>query len=87
MEGKFCDRRPFCAESDKTVVVTNCGRLWLYWRKDQLSTCLAGQAVHLARQLHGLRSRLYGVGGENFAVPGKPFRPKMLAMWSGPDNF
>ena len=30
---------------DKTLVVTNCGRLCLYRRKIDLSTCLAGQAV------------------------------------------
>ena len=30
---------------DKTVVVTNCGRLCLYPKKINLSTCLAGQAV------------------------------------------
>ncbi|MBV8571924.1 MAG: hypothetical protein JO319_15005, partial [Acidobacteriaceae bacterium] len=26
-------------------IVTNCGRLWLYRKKINLSTCLAGQAV------------------------------------------
>ena len=31
--------------NDKTVVVTNCGRLCLYRKKINLSTCLAGQAV------------------------------------------
>jgi hypothetical protein len=30
---------------DKTVAVTNCGRLCLYRKKINLSTCLAGQAV------------------------------------------
>jgi transposase InsO family protein len=30
---------------DKTLVVTNCGRLCLYRKKINLSTCLAGQAV------------------------------------------
>ena len=30
---------------DKTVVVTHCGRLCLYRKKINLSTCLAGQAV------------------------------------------
>src|ERR1700691_6117522 len=30
---------------DKTVVITNCGRLCLYCKKINLSTCLAGQAV------------------------------------------
>ena len=30
---------------DKTVIVTNCGRLCLYRKKINLSTCLAGQAV------------------------------------------
>jgi hypothetical protein len=30
---------------EKTVVVTNCGRLCLYRKKINLSTCLAGQAV------------------------------------------
>ena len=30
---------------DKTVVVTNCGRLCLYRKKINLSVCLAGQAV------------------------------------------
>src|SRR5579885_899051 len=31
--------------ADRTVVVTNCGRLCLYRKKINLSTCLAGQAV------------------------------------------
>src|ERR1700757_489815 len=52
---------------DKTVVVTNCGRLCLYRKKINLSTCLAGQAVGVKEvdeglwlcQLYGLRSRLY----------------------------
>ncbi len=30
---------------DKTVVITNCGRLCLYRKKINLSTCLAGQVV------------------------------------------
>jgi len=30
---------------DKTVVITNCGRLCLYRKTINLSTCLAGQAV------------------------------------------
>jgi hypothetical protein len=36
---------------DKTVVVTNCGRLCLYRKKINLSTCLAGQSAPLQRRL------------------------------------
>jgi hypothetical protein len=36
---------PYYPFHDKTAVVTNCGRLRLYRKKINLSTCLAGQAV------------------------------------------
>jgi hypothetical protein len=36
---------PYYPFHDKTVVVTNCGRLCLYRKKINLSTSLAGQAV------------------------------------------
>ena len=39
---------------DKTVVVTNCGRLCLYRKKINLSTCLAGQAVGIKEVDHGI---------------------------------
>jgi len=53
---------PYYPFHDKTVVVTNCGRLCLYRKKINLSTSLAGQAVgikegrrrYLARQLYEL---------------------------------
>jgi hypothetical protein len=34
---------------DKTVVITNCGRLCLYRKKINLSTCLAGQPVGIKK--------------------------------------
>ena len=39
---------------DKTVVVTNCGRLCLYRKKIKLSTCLAGQAVGIKEVDNGI---------------------------------
>jgi transposase InsO family protein len=39
---------------DKTVVVTNCGRLCLYRKKINLSTCLAGQAVGIKEVEDGI---------------------------------
>src|SRR5208282_6175117 len=61
---------------DKTVVVTNCGRLCLYRKKINLSTCLAGQAVGVKEVDDGiwlvsfiLRSRSYRSGGESSAAP------------------
>ena len=39
---------------DKTMVVTNCGRLCLYRKKINLSTCLAGQAVGIKEVEDGI---------------------------------
>jgi len=39
---------------DKTVVVTRCGRLCLYRKKINLSTCLAGQAVGITEVEDGI---------------------------------
>ncbi len=39
---------------DKTVVVTHCGRLCLYRKKINLSTCLAGQAVGIKEVDEGI---------------------------------
>jgi transposase InsO family protein len=39
---------------DKTLVVTNCGRLCLYRKKINLSTCLAGQAVGIKEVEDGI---------------------------------
>ena len=39
---------------DKTIVVTNCGRLCLYRKKINLSTCLAGQAVGIKEVEDGI---------------------------------
>jgi len=39
---------------NKTVVVTNCGRLCLYRKKINLSTCLAGQAVGIKEVDEGI---------------------------------
>jgi transposase InsO family protein len=39
---------------DKTVVVTNCGRLCLHRKKINLSTCLAGQAVGIKEVDNGI---------------------------------
>src|SRR5579885_991299 len=38
---------------------------------------------YLAGQFYGLRSRLYRPGGENFAAPGKPLRPKSVTYVLG----
>jgi hypothetical protein len=39
---------------DKTVVVTNCGRLCLYRKKINLSSCLAGQALGIKEVEDGI---------------------------------
>ncbi len=39
---------------DKTVVVANCGRLCLYRKKINVSTCLAGQAVGIKEVADGI---------------------------------
>jgi hypothetical protein len=39
---------------DQTVLVTSCGRLCLYRKKINLSTCLAGQAVGVKEVDHGI---------------------------------
>jgi hypothetical protein len=55
-------RAPVCRTArfhDKTVLVTCCGRICLHVR---------GRRRHVARQLYGLRSRLYRSGGKNFAA-------------------
>jgi transposase InsO family protein len=39
---------------DKTVVITNCGRLCLHRKKINLSTCLAGQAVGIKEVDNGI---------------------------------
>jgi transposase InsO family protein len=40
--------------NDKTVIVTDCGRLCRYRKKINLSTCLAGQAVGIKEVEHGI---------------------------------
>lgn len=73
---------------DKTVVVTNCGRLCLYRKKINLSTCLAGQAVGIKEVDDGiwLVSFLeYDLGyvdlEEKTLQPlENPFGPKLLPM-------
>jgi hypothetical protein len=72
-------------------MVTSCGRLCLYRKKINLSVCLAGQVVgikevddgSLARQLHGLRSRLYRSGGKNSAAPQQSLRAKSVTYVLG----
>jgi hypothetical protein len=76
---------------DKTVIVTSCGRLYLFRKKINLSTSLAGQAVgikevrpgYLVGQLYGLRFRLYRSGGENSATSRESFRPESVTYVLG----
>src|SRR5579885_2173111 len=73
---------------DKTVVVTNCGRLCLYRKKINLSTCLAGQAVGVKEVDDGIwlvRFMDYDLGyvdlEEKTLQPlPNPFGPKLLPM-------
>ena len=73
---------------DKTVVVTNCGRLCLYRKKINLSTCLAGQAVGVKEVDDGIwlvSFMEYDLGyvdlEEKTLQPlDTPFRPKVLPM-------
>src|ERR1700722_20219066 len=78
-------RYPF---HDKTVVVTNCGRLCLYRKKINLSTCLAGQAVGIKEVDDGIwlvSFMDYDLGyidlEEKTLQPlNNPFGPKVLPM-------
>jgi len=73
---------------DKTVVVTNCGRLCLYRKKINLSLCLAGQAVGIKEVEDGIwlvSFMEYDLGyidlEEKSLQPlGNPFGPKVLPM-------
>ena len=73
---------------DKTVVVTNCGRLCLYRKKINLSTCLAGQAVGVKEVDEGIwlvSFMDYDLGyidlEEKTLQPlNNPFGPKVLPM-------
>jgi transposase InsO family protein len=73
---------------DKTVVVTNCGRLCLYRKKINLSTCLAGQAVGVKEVDEGIwlvSFMDYDLGyidlEEKTLQPlENPFGPKVLPM-------
>jgi hypothetical protein len=73
---------------DKTVVVTNCGRLYLYRKNINLSTCLAGQAVGIKEVENGIwlvSFMEYDLGyldlEEKTLQPlDNPFGPKVLPM-------
>jgi hypothetical protein len=73
---------------DQTVVVTNCGRLCLYRKKINLSTCLAGQAVGIKEVDDGIwlvSFMNYDLGyidlEEKSLQPlPNPFGPKVLPM-------
>lgn len=73
---------------DKTVVVTNCGRLCLYRKKINLSVCLAGQAVGIKEVDDGIwlvSFMHYDLGyvdlEEKTLQPlDNPFGPKVLPM-------
>ena len=73
---------------DKTVVITNCGRLCLYRKKINLSTCLAGQAVGVRQVDDGIwlvSFMHYDLGyidlEEKTLQPlNNPFGPKVLPM-------
>src|SRR5579884_3046566 len=73
---------------DRTVVVTNCGRLCLYRKKINLSTCLAGQAVGVKEVDDGIwlvSFMEYDLGyvdlEEKTLQPlENPFGPKVLPM-------
>jgi len=73
---------------DKTVVITSCGRLCLYRKKINLSTCLAGQAVGVREVDDGIwlvSFMHYDLGyidlEEKTLQPlNNPFGPKVLPM-------
>ena len=73
---------------DKTVVVTNCGRLCLYRKKINLSTCLAGQAVGIKEVDDGIwlvSFMHYDLGyidleKKTLQPLDNPFGPKVLPM-------
>jgi hypothetical protein len=73
---------------DKTVVITNCGRLCLYRKKINLSTCVAGQAVGIKEVDDGIwlvSFMEYDLGyidlEEKTLQPlHNPFGPKVLPM-------
>ena len=73
---------------DKTVVVTNCGRLCLYRKKINLSTCLAGQAVGIKEVDDGIWLVSFmdydlsyiDLEEETLQPLPNPFGPKVLPM-------
>ena len=73
---------------DKTIVVTNCGRLCLHRKKINLSTCLAGQAVGIKEVDHGIwlfSFMHYDLGYVDLEEKSlqpleNPFGPKVLPM-------
>jgi transposase InsO family protein len=73
---------------DKTIVVTNCGRLCLYRKKINLSTCLAGQAVGIKEVDDGIwlvSFMDYDLGyvdleQKTLQPLDNPFGPKVLPM-------
>jgi transposase InsO family protein len=73
---------------DKTVVVTHCGRLCLYRKKINLSTCLAGQAVGIKEVDDGIwlvSFMEYDLGyvdlkEKTWQPLENPFGPKVLPM-------
>ena len=73
---------------DKTVLVTSCGRMCLYRKKINLSTCLAGQAVGIKEVDSGIwlvSFMHYDLGyidlEEKTLQPlENPFGPKVLPM-------
>ncbi len=93
--------RPYCGIPeprypfhDRTVAVTNCGRLCLYNKKINLSVSLAGQAVGVKEVDHGIclvSFMDYDLGyidleEKNLAAPAEPLRAKSVTYVSGTDR-
>jgi hypothetical protein len=78
---------------DKIVVVTNCGRLCLYRKKINLSTCLAGQAVGIKEVDDGIWSSalwltisVTSTWRKNVAAPRQSIRAETVTYVSGMDK-
>ncbi len=82
---------PHCPFHDKTVVVTNCGRLCLCRKKINLSVSLAGHSVGIKEVDDGIWLVSFmnhdlgyiDFGGENSAAPRKSLRAESVTCVSG----
>ena len=67
---------------DGQVVITNCGRLCLYRKKINLSTCLAGQAVGIKEVDEGTGSSVSWITIWDISIWRKKLCSPSTALWA-----